>query len=190
MAYLVVAYPKISEFDFNWIQEYRSKNDPRYFNVVKPHFTIVFATGDISQEEFIQEAKKQTENIQQFDFELNIATINQDDSKEYYHEFLVPEKGYAAIVKLHDKLYSGAFYKNLRFDIDFIPHVGIGNADDVQESKKRVDSLNAKSVSIIGKVDTLDILEYKDGKVSTIDQIKLLCQSPNTKNTPLSLQSA
>jgi len=76
------------------------------------------------------------------------------------------------------------------FDIDFIPHVGIGNADDVQESKKRVDSLNAKSVSIIGKVDTLDILEYKDGKVSTIDQIKLLCQSPNTKNTPLSLQSA
>ncbi len=174
MAYLVVAYPKISEADFNWIQEYRSKNDPRYFNVIKPHFTIVFTIDDISQEDFIQEAKKQTEHIQQFDFELNIATINQDVSKKYYHEFLVPEKGYAAIVKIHDKLYSEAFYKNLRYDIDFIPHVAIGNAGDVEESKKRVDNLNDKGVSVCGTIDTLDILEYKDGKVTTIDQIKLI----------------
>ncbi len=173
MTYLVVAYPEISQADFNWIQEYRSKNDPRYFNVVKPHFTIVFATGDISQEDFIQEVKTQTENIERFDFELNVATINQDDSKEYYHEFLVPEKGYAAIVKLHDKLYSGSFAKNLRYDIDFIPHVGIGNADNVQESKKRIDDLNNRGVSIQGRVNTLDILEYKDGKVITIEQVVL-----------------
>ncbi|MBI3633185.1 MAG: hypothetical protein HY226_02750 [Candidatus Vogelbacteria bacterium] len=77
MAYLVIAYTKISEKDFNWIQEYRSKNDSRYFNVIKPHFTLVFAISDISEEEFLQEARKQAENIQQFDFELKVATINQ-----------------------------------------------------------------------------------------------------------------
>jgi hypothetical protein len=120
MSYLVVAYPKISEKDLNWVQEYRSKNDPRYFNVVNPHFTIVFSTNDISQEDFIKEVKTQVQDIKSFDFELNVATINQDDSGEYYHEFLVPEKGHAAIIKLHDKLYSGIFYKNLRFDIDFM----------------------------------------------------------------------
>jgi len=173
MSYLVVAYPKISEKDFDWIQEYRSKNDPRYFNVVNPHFTIVFSTHDIPQEDFIKEVKTQVRDIKSFDFELNVATINQDDSGEYYHEFLVPEKGYAAIIKLHDKLYSGAFYKNLRFDIDFIPHIGIANADDVRESKMRTDALNAAGVSIFGKVDVLDILEYKDGKVTTIEQIAL-----------------
>jgi hypothetical protein len=173
MSYLVVAYPKISEKDFNWIQEYRSKNDPRYFNVVNPHFTIIFSTGDISQEDFIKEVKAQAQDIKSFDFELNVATINQDDSGDYYHEFLVPEKGYTTIIKLHDKLYSGVFYKNLRFDIDFIPHVGIGNADDVQESKKRVDAVNDAGVSISGKIDTLDILEYKDSKVTTIGQIAL-----------------
>ncbi len=173
MAYLVVAYPKISEKDLNWIQEYRSKNDSRYFNVVNPHFTLVFSVRDILPEDFIKEVKMQVQNIKQIDFELNVATINQDDSKDYYHEFLVPEKGYASIIKLHDKLYSGAFYKNLRFDIDFIPHIGIGNSEDVQESKNRIDALNAVGVSISGKIDVLDIFEYKDGEVTTIEQIAL-----------------
>lgn len=47
MAYLVVAYPKLSEADFEWVQAYREKNDPRYFSIVKPHFTIVFAVSDV-----------------------------------------------------------------------------------------------------------------------------------------------
>ena len=141
--------------------------------MVKPHFTIVFSTGDISEEDFIKEAKTQVQGVESFDFELNVATINQDDSGDYYHEFLVPEKGHASIIKLHDKLYSGIFYKNLRFDLYFIPHVGIGNADDVQESKKRINALNEEGVSISGKINVLDILEYKDGKVTTIEQIAL-----------------
>jgi hypothetical protein len=173
MGYLVVAYPKISEKDFNWIQEYRNKNDPRYFNVVKPHFTIVFAIRDISQEDFVLEVRKQVKDILKFDFELNIASLIQDDSGKYYHELLLPEKGHAAIIKLHDKLYSGAFYKDLRFDLVFIPHVGIGNSENVHESKKRIDILNNTGISISGKIDVLDILEYIDGKVKTGEQIAL-----------------
>ena len=173
MFYLVVAYPKISERDFNWIQEYRKENDPRYFAVVQPHFTIIFPTPNIAEEDFIKEVKIQTQDTKVFEFELKVATINQDDSKEYYHEFLVPEKGYSDIVKLHDKLYAGAFYKNLRFDIDFIPHVGIGNAKDVHESKKRVDALNNEDISILGTINTLDIIGYADGKVTTVEQIVL-----------------
>ena len=173
MSYLVIAYPKISQKDFDWIQDYRSKNDSRYFTVVKPHFTIVFAIDDISQKDFVQEVRKQTKDVNKFDFDLNVAVINQDNSGEYYHEFLVPEKGHTAIIKLHDKLYSNLFSNNLRLDIDFIPHIGIGNSDNAGESKKRVDTLNASGISILGYVDTLDIVEYKDGAVKTIEQIFL-----------------
>lgn len=173
MAYLVVAYPRISEKDFTWIQKYRSENDPRFFEVVKPHLTLVFPVFDMAKEDFLKEVKSQAVDIKKFDFELNVATINLDFSKEYYHEFLVPEKGYASVVKLHDKLYSGALSKYLRFDIDFIPHVGIGNSADVKELKDRVDSLNSTGISITGVIDTLDVVEYKDGKVSSIGQIFL-----------------
>lgn len=173
MAYLVVAYPKIGQSDFEWIQGYRKKNDPRYFSVINPHFTLVFAIDDIDQESFLAEAKKQTKSVSPFDFVVNVATINQDDSGDYYHEFLVPDIGHSNIIKLHDKLYSGTFADHLRFDIDFIPHIGIGNSDDVQESKRRIDELNAKELSIAGKVDTIDVIEYKNGVINTIEKLIL-----------------
>lgn len=173
MAYLVVAYPKIQQSDFEWIQSYREKNNPRLFSVINPHFTLVFAIDDIDQESFLVEAKKQTEGVSPFDFVINVATINQDDSGDYYHEFLVPDTGYSNIIKLHDKLYSGTFTDHLRFDIDFIPHIGIGDSDDVQESKRRIDELNAKELSIAGKVDTVDVIEYEDGVIKTIEKLIL-----------------
>jgi len=173
MSYLVVVYPKLEQSDFDWIQEYRKKNDSRYFSIVDPHFTIVFAVSDVSKEDFVTEIKKQAEGLKKFDFEIKVATINQDDSGDYYHEFLVPDKGYSDIVKLHDKLYSGTLAKHLRFDIDFIPHIGIGNADTVQESKNRIDALNAKNFGIKGTVDALDIIEFNGGPVQTIEKIEL-----------------
>ena len=173
MSYLVVVYPKLEQSDFDWIQEYRKKNDSRYFSIVDPHFTIVFAVSDVSKEDFVTEIKKQAEGLKKFNFEIKVATINQDDSGEYFHEFLVPDSGYSNIVKLHDKLYSGTLAQYLRFDIDFIPHIGIGNADTAQESKNRIDALNAKNLDIKGMIDTLDIIEFTGGPVQTIEKIKL-----------------
>src|SRR5205809_263105 len=105
MSYLVVAYPKLSKEDFDFIQNYRKENDPRYFSLIEPHFTIVFAIHDINKEDFINEVTERSKNIHKFDFQIKVATINQDYSAEYFHEFLVPDQGYSDIVKLHDKLY-------------------------------------------------------------------------------------
>jgi hypothetical protein len=173
MAHLVVAYPKIGQEDFDWIQEYRKQNDPRYFSVIKPHFTVVFPVEEMEQNIFLAEIKKKMVDINKFDFELKVATINQDDSGKYYHEFLVPDKGCSDIVKLHDKLYSEVLSKHLRLDIDFIPHIGIGNSDDAKISKTRIDRLNQQGVYIAGVIDVLDVIEYKDNIVTTLESIPL-----------------
>lgn len=173
MAFLVVGYPKLSNKDFAWIQAYRKINDPRYFSVVEPHFTIVFPMFDMPKAKFIDETKRRIQNLKAFKFELNVATVNQDDSGEYYHEFLVPDTGYSDIVKIHDKLYSGTFSKNLRLDIDFIPHIGIGNSDDATTSKRRVDSLNDSGVHVTGQIDSLDVIEFNGGPVKTLEKIGL-----------------
>lgn len=174
MAYLVVAYPKLEQSDFDFIQNYREQNDPRYFSVVDPHVTLVFAINDIDKDSFVSEVKDKIAGIQPFDFEIKVATINQNDDGKYYHEFLVPDTGYSNIVKLHDKLYSGLFASYLRFDIDFIPHIGIGNSDDATISKRRIDELNARGVSMRGQVDSVDIIEYTNGAITTIEKINLL----------------
>lgn len=174
MSYLVLAYPNISETDYQFIQDYRKKYDPKYFSIVEPHFTIVFSTSNLTENEFIAEVEKQSQGIKKFDFKIRCATTNQDDSKDFYHEFLVPDEGYSNIVKLHDKLYSGIFFDNLRFDIDFIPHIGIGNDEDVFVCKKRIDELNAKDLLIEGSVQVLDIVKYADHQISTIKKVTLI----------------
>lgn len=173
MAYLVIAYPELQQSDFDWIQTYRKQNDQRQFSLVKPHFSIVFSVSDLDRDRFLAEVKQKLDGVMAFDFDLKVATINKDDSGNYYHEFLVPDTGYSNIVKLHDKLYSGLFAPHLRFDVDFIPHISIGDSDDAQVSKQRVDELNAQGVSIHGRIGSLDVIEYANGVVTTVEKITL-----------------
>jgi hypothetical protein len=172
MSYLVIAHPELQQADIDWIQSYRSQHD-RQFSLVEPHFTIVFAIQDLDRDSFLAEVKKKVADIKSFDFELKVATINQDNSGSYYHEFLVPDNGYSNIIKLHDKMYSGTFAPYLRFDVDFIPHISIGDSEDSQVSKQRVDDLNAQGVLIHGRISSLDVIEYADGAVTTLEKVQL-----------------
>src|SRR5688572_14176608 len=172
MAYLAVAYPELARSDFDWIQSYRAKHDRRYYSVVKPHFTLVFGgTGatvhSLSEASFVQEIEARLSGVVSIPFELAVATLNRDLSGEYYHEFLVPELGYSKIVRLHDKLYSGELKSRLRLDIDYIPHIGIGNDDDPQRCKARIDELNRTTMSIRGLINSAAVIEYSNAQVRT-----------------------
>ena len=173
MSLLVLAYPALEESDYNWIQEFRKENDELYFKLVEPHFTIVFPVTDKTEIEFIEEVKNQSQNINKFDFEIKVAQINKDSFLDCWHVFLVPETGYSNFVKLHDKLYSDKIFTNLHLDIDFIPHIGIGNSKDMMKCKKNVDKLNASELRICGKVAKLDIVTYETDKIDTIEVVEL-----------------
>ena len=172
MTYLVLAYPKLKPTDYDWVQNYRKDNDTRYFSIVEPHITLVFAIDGVKQDEFVTEVKRQVHGFKPFEFEIKVATINQDESGEYFHEFLVPDKGYSDIVKLHDRLYSDEFASSLRYDIDFIPHIGIGNSNNAKHSKERIDELNSQDIFITGTVEAIDIVSFENGVIATIDKIR------------------
>ena len=173
MAHLAIAYPNISTQDFNWIQKYREQNDSRYYSAVKPHFTFIFPVFDVSQEKFLSEVTTQLNDAKKINFEVKVATVNFDSFGKFYHEFLVPDEGYSDIVKLHDKLYSGSLSKELRLDIDFIPHVGIGNSDDPLISKKRVDELNSSEFSIKGVIDIINVVKYENNSIKNVKNFVL-----------------
>src|SRR5690606_29174424 len=124
MAYLVLTYPDIDKSDYDWIQEIRKNHDNRYFDVVEPHFTLVFSTNKLSLEDFTRHVKEKIEGSQAFEISLDSAKVVEDDSKEFFHEFLIPSKGFDEINKIHDELYTGPLESELRHDIPFIPHVG------------------------------------------------------------------
>jgi len=63
MSLLVLAYPKISREDFDWIQAVRAQHDARYYELVAPHFTLVFQVSGIEQSVFIEHVGRQVEGV-------------------------------------------------------------------------------------------------------------------------------
>ena len=171
----VGSYPILNKKDYNWINEYRKKNDD-YYDLIDAHFSFVFPTFNIGISDFIAEIKKQVKGIHKIEFQIKCAIMNNDrsdDFREYWHVLLAPDKGFSDIVKLHDKLYSGILAPTQRLDLDFIPHMGIGNSTDPKECKRMVDEVNSMDINISGVINRLDIIQFKDDKISTLEKVEL-----------------
>jgi hypothetical protein len=166
-------YPQINQKDLNWINDYRKKNDV-YYDLIDTHFTFVFPTFNFESADFITEIKKQAKGLHKIEFQIKCVLMNNDRTNDYWHVLMVPDKGFSEIVKLHDKLYADLLAPTHRLDLDFIPHIAIGNSTDPQECKKMVDDINAMDIDVCGVIDQLDIIQLKDNKISTMDMVKLI----------------
>jgi hypothetical protein len=71
MSFVVVAYPKISQSDFDWIQAVREEYDLRQFSVVQSHITFVFPTQKLSRESLIEHVRAKLSKVKAF--EINLA---------------------------------------------------------------------------------------------------------------------
>jgi hypothetical protein len=168
----VVAYPNLITADYVLVQQCREQYNS-LFRIIEPHFTLVFSVPDMPAEEFISEVQKQTSRVRAIPFCFRCVTINKDSFSPNYDAFLVPDEGHSDIMKLHDRLYSGALALHHRMDISYIPHLSIANSTDPRLIKGVVDDWNAKSFEIRGTLDTLDIINYENRQVISLTQIHL-----------------
>jgi len=173
MSLLVLAFPEIDKKDYQWIQSIREKYDERYYNIVEPHFTLIFPLLEISADELSRHVKSVAKKFGVFYFVIRCAQIVKDSFSDYTDVFLIPEEGYRIFVKLHDALYTGPIEKHLRLDIPFIPHIGIANNVDAKFCKKIADEINSRNLEIVGEINKLSIVNYDNAKVDVIENIYL-----------------
>lgn len=170
MKLLAVAYPELSDKDYTLIENYRREHDSLY-NIIRTHFTLVFPVRDFSEKIFTEEIKKQLQGIEPFSFTLRKATINKDAFTENYYAFLVPDEGNNLLKKLNEKLYSGKLSPYKQDDMDFIPHITVGNSTNFLACKKIIDDWNSNDFEITGKIFSIDIVNYE--QATTLEKIKL-----------------
>src|SRR3990170_1668329 len=161
---LVLGYPEIKTQDYEWIQSIREKHDEYYYNVVEPHFTIVFPVFNYSFEVLRSHIFKTTMKTSIIKFNLKSTTIVKDSFSDYTNVFLIPDMGNSEIIKLHDKLYTDILKKELRLDIPFIPHIAIGGSQKAEEAKELSDKLNEEIFDIKGVIRALNLIEYEHPK--------------------------
>lgn len=172
MSYLVIAYPQLKPADFDQIQAFRKEHDYQ-FDLVEPHFTLVFPVPDFSADELISEIEKRIDGFPAFDFCLRCATINKDAFQDVYHTFLVPDEGLSKLIKLHDHLYGAKLFPHRSLDIDYIPHITVGNVKDAQACLQLVEKWNKEDFEIEGQITHLDLIHVENNSVETIHRFPL-----------------
>jgi hypothetical protein len=172
MALLALSYPSISEANWKWIQKIREQHDPNYA-VVAPHFTLVFPTFERERHPFSEHLRQQLRGQPPISIAMRCAIVVKDVLNEYTHTFLVPDQGFSDLVKVHDQLYSGFLADQLRLDIPFIPHINVASSLDATLCKRVADEINSQKLCIPGFIRVIDIVQYANQTVTTLEQISL-----------------
>lgn len=175
MPFYAIAIPRFAQDDFERIEAYRRAHDPQGQARILPHFTLVFGI-DCDKQFFIEEIARQAEGVPPIAFELRVATLDLDPRSGHYLEHLVPEKGYAALVRLHDRLYAEAFTPHQRLDLGYVPHITIGRCERPVKGKERVKAFNREDFMIEGTVDRIHIFEEGSSHAPPLATIELDAQ--------------
>lgn len=170
---IVVAYPKISERDYDWVQEIREKNDRLSFEAIDPHFTLFSPSGHFTQEVLVDAIKRNIKGAKSFRFALRCAVLMPPIRGDYTYVFLVPDEGFSHFVNLRNRVYRASMAKALDLEIPFIPHLTVGSTKNLLKGKRIVDELNGRSFRIAGVIDALAVVAESGDRNRTIQEIAL-----------------
>jgi 2'-5' RNA ligase len=172
MPLVVFSCPIMNEREFNWIQTVRLNYDSQY-QLIAPHFTLVFPCQIPNQAEFIEHIQRKTHGLKQIRFTIRDMLTVKDSMSENYHLFLVPEEGSKDIINLHDTLYTGLLAAELRHDIPFVPHITIGNGRGSGIFQNEVDRWKIQPKIIQGRLEILEIAILERGNLLSVERIRL-----------------
>ncbi len=172
MALLVLAYPELAPEDRAWIEGIRAEHHPRHASVAA-HFTLVYPVRDLDADAFVADVSRQAAGCARIPFVLRWALPFKDVTGEGTDVLLVPEEGFSALARLHDRLYAGELAPRLRLDIPTIPHLTVAHSADPHACKRLADALNARPVAIPGSITALDLVIADECAVRTIARLPL-----------------
>lgn len=158
----VVAKPVFAKSDAEWLTKARAEyaHSPG-----PPVFRLVFPGAGISAGDVITHVDATCAMTPPIKFCLRSAVIVPEPGARSYHVFLVPDEGFGAIVRLHDRLHVGPLAACLRPEVPYIPHVTIASTGDFNAARRIKAKLNGFDLGIDGRVDSLEIQE-RGGDVS------------------------
>ena len=168
-----LAYPTLTSVDRETIEAFRHEHDLPFRDVVAVHFMMVFASHDIDESRYVTHIKEIASSCYRVSFHCRYAMLGVDDDNCNGYVFLVPDEGYSAISRLHDRLYTGLLAPSLRLDLPFIPHMTIGTLPDYSAAKALCDRLNSTSLSIAGSLDALTVGTLESNRIIDLAHFEL-----------------
>jgi 2'-5' RNA ligase len=151
----VVARPEFGKAELDWLTHLRQT---RAHSVGAPAFTLVFP-GAESAEDVVKHVAETCAVTSRIRFCLRSAMIVPEAQMGLYHVFLVPDEGFGAIIRLHDRLHTGPLARCLHPEMPYIPHLTVASTKEFGAARQTVALLNSKDLAISGRIDEVEVHE-------------------------------
>jgi 2'-5' RNA ligase len=155
----VVAKPVFAKSETEWLANLRKT---LAYSAGSPEFTLVFPGSQSPTREIVQHIEAVCAVTPRIQFCLRSAMIVPDMQMSWFHVFLVPDEGFGAIIRLHDRLHVGPLAEALRRDEPYIPHLTVASVKEFDAARHVKASLNGNDLEIAGHIDELEVHE-RDG---------------------------
>jgi 2'-5' RNA ligase len=165
----VVAKPEFGKTELEWLTQLREK---RAHSWGPPSFTLVFP-GAESADEVVKHVSETCAVTSRIRFCLRSAMIVPEAQMGLYHVFLVPDEGFGAIIRLHDRLHTGPLACCLRPDTPYIPHLTVASTQEYKAARRTVAELNAKDLAIAGRIDEVEVHERDSAEPRCVAKVPL-----------------
>lgn len=158
----VIIFPKFK--NIKTIQEVRKRYD-RLYGMIEPHITLIFPFSDnMADELLIERIRKVVKNITKFNVRFKGISLSNDN-----YIFLNCIEGKDKIMQLHDSIYQEVLPTHKKKEIQYIPHITLGQSESINMLKKNFDE---EFETIIDEISIEYIDENEESML--IDKIELL----------------
>lgn len=168
----VIARPHFDKADLAWLTDIRSR---RAGSRGAPYFTLVFNVAEMPAAAFAEHVRAHVKALPAIRFRLRSALVVPEPAVRRFHVFLIPDEGFAAILRLHDALHTGPIRAALRRDSPYLPHITVATTSDYEAARNLATALNNGGIDITGHIDAVQV-ERREGEV-----VKLAAEIPLSK---------
>jgi len=165
----VVAKPEFGKTELDWLTQLREK---RAHSSGAPAFTLVFP-GAESAEEVVRHVEGVCAATSRIRLCLRSAMIVPEAKMGWFHIFLVPDEGFGAVIRLHDRLHTGPLACCWRPEVPYIPHVTVASTRDIDSARQVMAALNAKDLALTGRIDEIEVHERDGGAPRCLAKVPL-----------------
>jgi 2'-5' RNA ligase len=165
----VVAKPEFGKVELDWLTQLREK---RAHSQGAPAFTLVFP-GAESAKDAVRHVETVCTHAPRVRFCLRTAMVVPEHKSGWFHIFLVPEEGFGAIIRLHDRLHHGPLARCWSPDQPYIPHLTVASIRDLEVARALMTTLNTKELAINGRIDEIEVHERDAAETRCIARIPL-----------------
>ncbi|HVC54163.1 MAG TPA: 2'-5' RNA ligase family protein [Stellaceae bacterium] len=154
MSFDVVARPVFGKADLDWLTHLR---ETHAHSLGPPEFTLVFPGPAAEPDIVAGQVRAACAATPRVHFCLRAAVIVPELTLGWFHVFLVPEEGFAALIRLHERLHAGPLAACLRPEEPYIPHMTVASVKEFDLARRTKSALNAHDLAVSGRIDEVEV---------------------------------